>query len=284
MGFPTVKAYVDAHLAGQTSFCSLRKIPSQASVARWWVDLSMAAGNPKPNYYASEPLVAATLEGFNGIFHGDDKAPGKKFLSEIGLMTPTAGLVGPYKIMDYLLYYPFVDGDDLDEQALENTVTLPRYADGAGVQVMAVAVAPSTGSGQFVFDYVDSNDVTWTSPNQFCSVTAANIASLLTSEPATVAGFGPFLRLTTGSHGLKRITAVRYSVANGGLMALVLVKPLADHAILEINAPSKKAFLQEEGCRLPQIEDGAYLNAIMNCSATVAAGTLAGNCKFVWSV
>lgn len=282
-GFETVRALAEAVDEGRTSYCSIRKVPSQASVAGWWVDLSMAAGNPKPNYYASEPLVAATLSGFSGVFHGDDKAPSGKFLTEWGLVTATAGLVGQYKMLDYLLYYPFVDGDDLDDQTLDNTVTLPRYTDGAGLRVMAVAVAPSTGSGQFTFDYVDQDGNPQTSPVQFCSVAAGNIASVLTSEPATAAAQGPFLKLASGSTGIRQINTVRFLAPNGGLMALVLVKPLADHVIAEASAPSVKKFLQDEACLLPKIEDGAYLNMIMNCAATVAAGLLAGNCRFAWS-
>jgi hypothetical protein len=282
-GFGGVRDYVRAHEEGRQSFCSFRKVPSQASVAGWWVDLSMAAGNPKPNYYASEPLVAATLPGFGGMLHGDDKAPGRKFMTEWSLCTPTAGLVGQYKLLDYLLYYPFIDGDDLDAQVLDNTVELPRYQDGDGVRVMAVAVAPSTGGGRLEFDYIDHEGNLRTSPVNFLSVAAANIASLLSTEPATAGAGGPFLALASGSTGLRRIVEVRNIVANGGLFALVLVKPLADHAVREIGTPSVRRFAIEEGFLLPQIEDDAYLNPIMNCAATVAAGQVSGSARFLWS-
>lgn len=54
-GFRNIRAFADASDDGRTHFCSLRKVPSQATVAGWWADLSMAAGNPPPNYYASTP-------------------------------------------------------------------------------------------------------------------------------------------------------------------------------------------------------------------------------------
>lgn len=281
-GFGNVKAYVDAVNGGRAHFCSIRKVPSQASVAGWWVDLSMAAGNPLPNYYASAPLVAATLDGFRGVFHGADKAPATKHLTGLGLVTPTAGLVGQYTLLDYLLYYPFVDGDDADVQVMDNTVALPRYADGEGVQVMAVAVAPTTGNGVFTFDYVNQDGVPKTSPPQGCSTTAANIASLVTSQPAVANGIGPFLQLAGGDTGVRAITSVQFSVLNGGLIALVLVKPLADAAVREINTTAEVSYVNRRPGP-PRVHDGAYLNFIMNCAATVAAGTLAGFGTFTWS-
>ena len=163
-GFRSVREYASAFDEGRSHFCSFRKVPSQASTAFSWVDLSMAAGNPLPNYYASTPLVAATLDGFRGLFHGDEKSPATKHLVEWGLVTAGAALVGPYQLLDYLLYYPFVDGDDTDVQAMDNTVTLPRYTDGAGVQMMAVCVAPTTGGGSFTVTYINQDGVEKTTP------------------------------------------------------------------------------------------------------------------------
>lgn len=183
-GFRNVAAYAAAEAAGRTHFCSLRKVPSQASVSGNWVDLSMAAGNPRPQYYASAPLEAATLDGFDGLFHGDAKSPASKHLTHMGLMTPTAALVGRYSLLDYLLYYPFIDGDSLDEQTLDNTVTLPRYADGDGVMVMAVASAPTTGGGVFTFNYTEQSGAPQTSPAISCNTTACGIATIATSEQA----------------------------------------------------------------------------------------------------
>lgn len=282
-GFANVASYAAADEAGRTHFCSFRKIPSQASVAGWWADLSMASGNPPPNYYASAPAVAATFDGFRGIFHGADKAPAYKFITDLGLITPTAAMVGQYMLLDYLLYYPFVDGDDADTQAMDNTVTLPRYTDGEGVHVMAVAVAPTTGSGQFTFTYINQAGVEKTSPVQFCTTTSSSIASLITSQQA-VAGSagGPFLNLASGDTGVRQITGVNMKVLNGGLFALVLVKPLLDAAIREINTTAEVQCIRTKPF-VPRVMDGAYLNLIVNCAGSIAAGTLTGFAKFAWS-
>ena len=281
-GFANISAFARAFDAGRTHSCSFRKVPSQASTAGWWVDLSMASGNPLPNYYASTPLEAAVLDGFRGIFHGDAKSPASKHLTELHLVTPTAGLVGVYRLLDYLLYYPFIDLDDTDAQVMDNDVTLPRYTTGAGVRPMLVAVAPTTGGGSFTFYYVNQDGVAKTAPTQSCSTGVANIASLITSERATAAGGRVFLTLADGDTGVRSITSWTNLVSNGGLGSLVLAKPLGDVAIREINTAAEMSWVRMQA-GAPRIEDGAYLNFIMNCAATVAAGTLAGRASFAWS-
>ena len=279
-GYRNVAAYARADEAGRTHFCSLRKVPSQASTAGHWVDLSMAAGNPKPQYYAAAPLASQVLDGFDGIFHGDAKAPATKHLTDIGLMTPSAGLVGRYSLLDYLLYYSFVDGDDLAPQVMTNAIPLPRDVTGEGVKVMAVVVAPAVGGGSFTFDYIDSDGIARTSPVVTCNATATGIASLLTSE-ASVGGV-VFLPLAAGSRGVRRITGVTMLTVSGGLFALVLVKPLCALAIREVNTMAEANMITMFPA-LPPVPDGAYLGLIMNCASTVAGATLTGYAKFAWS-
>lgn len=280
-GFSHVGALARAPDEGRSHFCSFRKVPSQTTVSGNWFDLSMAAGNPKPNYYASSPLVAARLEGFDGLFHGDVKAPQTKHLTNWLMMTPTAAFVGQFKLLDYLLYYPFIDGDAAGEtQTLDNTVGINRSVDGDNVQVMAVVVAPTTGGGTFTFDYVGADDVPRTSPVISANATAANIGTLVTSEQATAAGGHCFLPID--GRGVKRLTAVNVISPLGGLLSLVLVKPIADSAIREVNTAKELNFFRDAPI-LPRIEDGAYLNMIVCPSGTLAAGLLTGSMNFAWS-
>ena len=281
VGFAGVHRLVAADEAGRTHMAHWRKVPSQASIAGWWVDLSMAAGNPKPNFYVGGELEATALDGFDGIFHGDDKAPGSKHLVTLGLMSPTAGFVCQFKLVDYLLFYPFIDGDSADEQPMVNDVSLPRYST-AGGQVMAVAVAPSAGAGSFEFTYTNQDGDVVTSPVQSCSTTAANIATLVTSQQGVVGCNRPFLRLADGDTGVRRVESVRFLAPNGGLIALVIVHPITDHAIREVGTPAEKTW-GDQFAGAPRIEDGAYLGLLCNSSASVAAGLLSGYARFVWS-
>jgi hypothetical protein len=284
MPLTAVWSVTDAHAAGRVHTAHFRKVPSQASTAGWWVDLSMAAGNPIPNYYAAAPLAAKRLDPFDGIFHGADKSPATKHLTHLGLMTPTAAMVGQYVLLDWLLVYPFVDGDAAgDVQAMDNTTALNRYADGSGVQIMATAVTPTAGAGTFTVDYVNQDGIARTSPVQVVNTTASSIANVATSQQNVAGGVGgPFLALASGDSGVQSITSVTFLTAAGGLVALSLVKPLADLAIREINTMAEVNYIATRP-GAPQIMDGAYLGLIANCAGSVAAGLLTGYATFVWS-
>lgn len=283
MGMANVKAVSDARLEGRFHTAHLRKVPaaSVVTVANWWHDLSGVSGNPLPNYYASAPATAAVLDDFKGIFHGDDKSPAEMYLTKIGLMTPTAALLGQYKLLDYLLYYPFIDGDDTDTQLMDNTVTLPRYAD-IGGRVMAVCQAPTTGGGTFTYSYLNQAGVEKTSPTIGYSTTASNIGNLVTTQPAVAQSGYPFLPMAEGDTSVKAITSVTNLSPAGGLIGFVIVQDLATLAIREINAAAEMEFISSRP-GMPRIYDGAYLNLIMNCAATIASSTLSGYLEFIWS-
>jgi hypothetical protein len=270
--------------AGQWLPFGSRKAPSASfiSTAGRWVDLSMAGGSPPANYYATTPLLAATLDKYRGIFHGDDKLPSYKQLAEITLQTPTAGLIGAYKLLDYLLYYPFIDLEDTDDQVMDNAVQLPRYSDGANVQAMLVVTNQTTSGGSFTFDYEDQDGNSQTSPTIFTDTTSAGAGVLATSAPGTVAGLGPFMPLIGGDTGIRRITAFRNLTPTGGLASLVLVRKLADLAIREVGSPSEFIF-GGPGTKPPRITDGAFLGMIANCSASIASGLLLTDGIITWN-
>lgn len=283
MGMANIKAVSDARLEGRFHGAHFRKVPaaSVVTVANWWHDLSGVSGNPLPNYYASTPLAAAILDDFKGLFHGDDKSPAEMYLTKLGLMTPSAGLLGEYKLLDYLLYYPFIDGDDTDLQSMDNTVTLSRYSD-VGGRVMAVCQAPTTGGGTFTYTYLNQDGVEHTSPTIGYSTAASNIGNLVTSQPAVALSGSPFLRMAEGDTSVLQINAVQNISPAGGLICFVIVQDLATLAIREINAAVEMEFISSRP-GMPRIYDGAYLNYIMNCAATIASTTLSGYLDFIWS-
>jgi hypothetical protein len=289
-GFARGADYAQAALRGQRSSFAFRKTPAQASVANWWVDLSMTTGVPIANYYAASPLTATVLKHktvearpkFLGVYHGDDVAPKKKFLASLALTTPSSALLGHYKLLDYLLFYPFIDMDSAEQQDMDNTEVLTRSTSGEGVRAMMVALTPSVGSGQFTYSYINQDDEVRVSPTLFCNTTAASISNIVTSQPATVAGTGPFLPLNAGDTGIKQIISVTNTILNGGLTAICLVKPIADIALREINTPKEDEYLSEK-FGPPEIEDQAYLNLIVNCAGSVAGAVLAGHGSIIWN-
>lgn len=285
-GFVNARNLSDAFEGGRTlGPCSFRKVPgaAQATTANWWADLSMFPGNPPPNYYATAPLEAAKLDPLRGIYHGTDKSPASLHLASELLITPSAGFVGEYILCDYLLYYPFVDLDDLDEQPMVNTEVLDRYTDGDGVRIMMVCQNPTVGSGTFSFTYYNQAGVLKTAPTQSCSTAVANTGSLVNAEPARTGRGNVFLLLADGDYGVRSIVSWTNIVSNGGLAALVLVKPLTSPIrVLEASVPVEREFFKDRAA-VPVIEDGAYLNFIIKTGASIASGTLTGVLSYVWS-
>lgn len=283
MGFARVSEFARSQVEGRWSSATIRKAPTNASTAGRWVDLSSSPNIPVPNYFASSPLVAATLDQEKGILHGLNRAPAETYMQEWSMVTPSANALGDYRLLDYVLYYPFVEGDNADEQVMDNTVPLPRYADGIGLQIMPVVQAPMAGGGQFSLKYINENDVERTTPLYNFNVVASNIAEIPTSEQANLAGGNPFVPLVGGDRGVKRIVSITVPTAAGGLLALVLVQPLASLALREINTPAEMRWV-ERRAGTPRIFDGAYLGMVVNCAGSLAGTSIVGRMDFVWSV
>jgi len=287
MGFANVGALVDAHLAGNERYTFFRKAPAVVTVAGVWFDYSMAPGNPAPQYYAAAPLVAQTLSrsGDGGIQHGGNVSPSTKYLRRVMAMAVTAaGVPQRLYLLDYLMFYPFVDMGTADEQALDNTQTLTRYADGDGVKIMAVLVAPHGLVGDTFFVTYTNQDGTAgrVTPLHTMTTGAAINGTILTTQTAGTGRFGPFLALQAGDTGVQSIQAVQCTAGTDvGLFTLVLVKPLADMTVREITAPTERDFYLETN-RMPVIEDDAYLNFITCPNGSLTGIPLNGDALFVW--
>ena len=285
-GFANVQALGDALLAGRSTYATWRKSPSQVSTAGVWFDLSMSPGNPAPQYYAASPMVARTLtqSADGGLFHGGAVAPASKHLSRVTALTTTAtALPLPMILCDYLLFYPFVDEGSTDEQPMDNTTTLTRYTDGAGVQVMAVSVAGRTGGQTFRFTYTNQAGVSGRVSQTVIQNTAAANGNIVTSQNTNNSARGPFIPLQEGDTGVRSIESVQMiSGPDVGLFSLVLVKPLAQAMIRGIDAPVEVDYFTDFG-QLPQIVDDAYLNFIVCPRGTLAATAIHGDITTVWS-
>jgi hypothetical protein len=279
---------VNAENDGKTNFATWRKTPSQATVAGIWFDMSMSPGNPVPNYYAASPLVATALAQSTdgGISHGGNVAQlgYKKFVKTMMVLNASANAVPNYlMLLDYLLYYPFVDMGNTDPQPMVNTVTLPRYTSGVGVQIMAVQVAAQSGSGnpQFFCTYTNSDGVTGrTTRTVACNTTVAT-GAIITSASATNSSVGPFLPLQSGDKGVRSIQSVTFLTADIGLIALVLVDVLENITLRTIDAPAERVPIVDF-FDLPQIQDDAYLNMICCPNASLAGTPFHGSLQTVW--
>jgi hypothetical protein len=196
-------------------------------------------------------------------------------------------------LMDYLIYYPFVDMDDAGtEQLMDNTTTLPRYTDGVGVQMMVVAQSPTVAGGRFTITYVGSDNVQHTTTSMFCGT--AQPSGALVQAVTGVAGLVPFVPLDAGVAGVKRVVSVTFSVANGGLCAIVLVRPLLRTMVYEGCRRTTTGTLDSFGSAyeseamssmggIVEIKDGAFLGFIgQGASGSVQSAPLVGTLETVW--
>lgn len=292
-GFLNNRELVDAHIAGAETFYTWRKSPSQVTTAGLWFDLSMSPGNPIPQYYANSPLIslpfksgATSVPGIVndwGLVHGASVTPAKKYLRGfMALATVATALPMPMILCDYLLCYPFVDEGTTDVQTLTNSVALPRYATGAGVQMMAVSVAGRTGGQSFSVNYTNSAGTAGRVSGTVIENSAAANGTIVTSATATAGAAGPFIPLQAGDSGVRSVESVTMVGADVGLFALVLVKPLAQFQIRGIDAPVENDLLLNKAT-LPEIVDEAYLNLLCLPQGSLAATAIHGTLTTCWN-
>ena len=288
MTFTNVAQLADAQTE-RSKYLSFRKLPAVVTGAGTWYDYSMAPGNPTPQYYAAAPLTAQTMARSTdgGIQHGGNVSPLSKYLRKLTLMSvAAAGVPQRVYMLDYLMFYPFVDMGTPDQQDMINVQTLPRYATGAGVQMMAILVAPHGLVGDTFFVTYTNQDGTAgrVTPLHTMSTAIAVNGTILTTQQTGAGRFGPFLALQAGDTGARSIEAVQCTAGTDvGLFTLVLVQPLAEMTVREITAPTEADFYLTSGGKLPAIVDDAYLNFISCPNGSLTGVPLFGDATFIWN-
>jgi len=280
-----IREVVDAELEGRMRDYIWRKTPSQTTISGLWFDMSMSPGMPPPQYYIGSPLVATQLKQSTdgGFYHGPNVSPSKKYLRKITTQASAATALPMNVILcDYLLFYPFIDEGTIDPQPMTNVNMLPRYTDGAGVQVMAITTNAGAGGQSFSFTYTNSNGDTGRVSQTVTMNTSTAIGTVIGSNTAIVNASNPFIGLQFGDSGVRSIESITMNGLDTGLFALVLVKPLAQTCFREITVPYEKDFLLPTS-GIAQIVDDAFLGFVGLPLGTLAATVLRGDLKVVWT-
>lgn len=292
-GFKDVAEFNNADLLGQCWLTQFRKtVASAATTTNAWIDYSYFAGSPAANFYASSPSVSATLEASRGIYV-PTVSPMTQHLKSMMVMTANTGNTANARqrlvLCDYLMYYPFIDTDAIgEEQLMDNTVPLPRYTGG---KVIAVAQSAASTTGQFTFNYTNQDGVAGrVSQNTYTFAVAGG--GQVVSANGVGASYNPYCNLQLGDTGVRSIESVTFTAAGGGLMALVIVKPLFNgYVTQECRTTTGVAYgAADEFMSLihsagaPQIKDGAVLNFFAEGSAgSLASSMLVGTLETVWN-
>ena len=154
-----VQELVTSELSGRTRVTEWVKNVNQVTTQGVWYDLSGSSGNPKAKqWFDAAPLTAQqiTQSGDGGIYHGANVASAgfTKYLRQLRVGCASATpLPCTLMLCDYLLYYPSVEDGNTDLQEMVNTLTLPRWTDGAGVQMMAITISSRTGGQSFFVNF-----------------------------------------------------------------------------------------------------------------------------------
>jgi len=289
-----IKNVVDAELEGRMNTYNFRKNPSQVTTQGLWFDMALSPGNPIPKYWFGTPLTATVISQSidGGFFHGANVSPSKKYLRKLMLSSTSAtGLPMNVMLCDYLMYYPLVDDGTTDEQVMDNTVTLPRYTDGKGVQMMAITTGVRTGGQTFQVKYTNQDGVTGKLSGICTQNAAAFIGSVTNSDRAIQNSANWMIPLAAGDSGVRAVESVTMiSGTDVGLFTIILVKPLAQTCFREggistagtIATPYEKDFLIPT-TDIIRIYDNAFLNFVVLPQASLATTVLRGDLKVIWT-
>lgn len=265
---------------GQTHSFYYRKAAPITSGGVAWLDTSMLVGMPTPNYYAEAPLNASLVDTIKGFQIGPTVTD-TKYLKQFSLCVN--GVAGAYSaiLADYLLFYPFIDGDDTGVQTMVNSTSLPSRGNlGEGVQMMLVAQGSYIGGGTLAITYTNSQGAT-RSTLQVPVGVAATTATIATAGSVSQTNGTCFIPLAVGDRGVRAVQSLQFSTPVGGVFALVLVKPLGTVGVHEANGAQEKDFLVSGA--MPVIYNDSILNIIMGATvATNPAQVFYGRVQTVW--
>lgn len=300
-GFVGIRDWVDAPDLGRSHITTFRKqVASAATLANDWVDYTYFSGNPPANFYASSPLESALVEQSRGILI-PDVYPLKQFVQRLTVMSSAASATGTTNqrqsliLADYLLYYPFIDTDAIGEEQTTSAVeVLPRYTTGDGVMMMAVAQSAASTVGTFTVSYTNSDGVSGRiSQSTFTKVVAGG-GTLVSSTTNVIAGSQPFIQLMAGDKGVRSVESVTFSAAGGGLMAIVLVKPIQHFYSTQECRRTTSGNLESYGAASQfesvihnqpnEIQRNAVLGIIgLGNAGSLASSVLVGTLETLWS-
>lgn len=266
-------------------------LPTTAQVVGAWYSLFSGAGSPG----AATVLGTGTNLAFQALddtsigamLHGGNVSTDTKHIlnaSAYSASITTAPNV--MMLVDLLGFYPITTVTSTSSQALNNTVTIPRYTTGAGVRAFVV---PSTVMGAATPNislpsYTNAAGTAGRATPTVLPVgnTASPVGQI--SYSGTGAGkYGPFMPLAAGDTGIRSVQNFQLSASYvSGVLNLVLCKPLITLPIVAQGIASERDFVNQLPS-FPKIEDGACLAWLMLAgAATPVNSSISGHVEFGW--
>ena len=264
-----------------------------AHTAGLWYSLMRGGGNPAADTILGTgtnlafQALSDTVATASGIPHGGNVGGYKVLLSAAAQTAAATTAPCVLMLVDMLGFYPITTVTTTGAQTLNNTVTLPRYTDGAGVQAF---LTPSTVMGaatpNITLNYTNSAGVAGKATP--VTLPIGNSAAAVTSVVYSGTGsgkYGPFIPLAAGDAGIRSVQSINLSASYvSGVLNLMLCRPLLTLPITTLGVTAERD-LVNQFASMPRVYDGACLHWLMLAgAATPVASPLSGHLEFGWTV
>ncbi len=259
-----------------------------------WHDWSFQSGQPAYDARIGDALsfTPAIASGNDAVHFPGIPAGMERRLLE-ATVTRTAGGTAQVRVeaqwYDLVGYYPLIDGDSTDEQTMDNTATLPRFATGEGIfPVLVNHVAPVVSAATANITYTNSDGTSGRTVTWGVASSGVNNACYI---PATGGQSSPiYCGLAEGDKGVRFIEKVQFPTAPGGLWCIYLCKPLMGAPWRNFNTASitngagvdEYNFAIARSFSLPLVADGAWLGCFYMPNGSSRTVSLFGNVTFIW--
>lgn len=264
-----------------------------AHTAGLWYSLMRGGGNPAADTILGTgtnlafQALSDTVATASGIPHGGNVGGYKVLLSAAAQTAAATTAPCVLMLVDTLGFYPITTVTTTGAQTLNNTVTLPRYTDGAGVQAF---LTPSTVMGaatpNITLNYTNSAGTAGKATP--VTLPIGNSAAAVTSVVYSGTGsgkYGPFIPLAAGDAGIRSVQSINLSASYvSGVLNLMLCRPLLTLPITTLGVTAERD-LVNQFASMPRVYDGACLHWLMLAgAATPVASPLSGHLEFGWTV
>lgn len=260
-----------------------------AQAAGAWYQLFSSQGNPTAGTISGGTNLAfqaLTDASVGAILHGGNVTTDTKHILNVSAFSASATTMpAVFMLVDMLGFYPVTTVTTTGDQALNNTVTLPRYTDGAGVQAFVTATTAMGATApniRITYTDSDANTGNLTPGTLPIGNASAPIGQIVYSGTGT-GKYGPFLPLAAGDKGIRSVQQFNLaSTYTSGALSLNLCKPLLTLPMTTLGVAAERDLMNQLPS-LPRIYDGACLAWLMYAgAATPVNSAFFGHCDFGW--
>lgn len=269
-------------------------LPTTAATIGEWHCLARGGGNPAADslyntgtnlaFQATSDSTANT----GGILHGGNVSTDTKhIINASAYSAAVTTMPSVAMLIDLLGFYRVTSVTTTGDQATNNSVTIPRYTDGAGVQAFAwntnaTPMGAATPNLRLTYTDSDGNAGNLTPATlPACKSAAAN--GLILYSGTGAGKYGPFIPLASGDKGIRSIQQINLSASYlSGEFSVGLCRPLLTLPMTTQGVACERDLMNQIPS-LPRIYDGANLIWLLySGAATPTNSAFYGHLDVAW--